>query len=244
VADKVAASLLEGQRKPDKVAAALTAYEPSLRERIGNATYDVARYLGLPYANRMRGDIETAVDFIPGVGDVVGANEAVRDYQAGNYLGALGGMGLAAVGMVPAVGDAVAKGLKALPSSASLNIPTAPTVEQLAQYATLQPVPLDMARGSQPRMDWNKFNSGQYGEPMFPGYVDAPVAARRRDGEYIVYDGHHRSVKAMNEGSPEIPMYVIDASVYDPSNAGIAPHQAPMPNIGMTDEELLRELGL
>lgn len=95
--------------RDNKVAAALLAYEPSLRERIGNATYDVAKYLGLPYANRMRGDIETAVDFIPGVGDVVGVNEAARDYQAGNYLGALGGMGLTAVGAVPAVGDLTKK---------------------------------------------------------------------------------------------------------------------------------------
>ena len=99
-------------QRQNKVAAALTAYEPSLRERIGNVTYDVATYLGLPYANRMRSDIETAVDFIPGAGDAVGVNEAARDYQAGNYLGALGGMGLAAVGMVPAVGDVAASGLK------------------------------------------------------------------------------------------------------------------------------------
>lgn len=99
-------------QRQNKVAAALTAYEPSLRERIGNATYDVAKYLGLPYANRMRGDIETAVDFIPGVGDAVGVNEAARDYQAGNYLGALGGMGLAAVGMVPAVGDVASKAIR------------------------------------------------------------------------------------------------------------------------------------
>lgn len=97
---------------PSQVAATLSAYEPSWRERIGNATYDVARYLGLPYANRMRGDIESAVDFIPVVGDAVGVNEAVRDYQSGNYLGALGGMGLAAVGAVPAVGDVASKGIR------------------------------------------------------------------------------------------------------------------------------------
>lgn len=224
---------------PSQVAATLSAYEPSWRERIGNATYDVARYLGLPYANRMRGDIESAVDFIPGVGDAVGVNEAVRDYQAGSYLGALGGMGLAAVGAVPGMGDVAKKAIKALPSSSSLNLPVAPTVEQLAQYANLRPVPLSMARGSQPRMDWDKFNSGQYGEPMFPGYVDAPVAAMRRDGEYIVFDGHHRSVRAMNEGATEIPMYVIDSSVYDPANAGLAKASA-----GISDEELIRQLGL
>lgn len=227
-----------------KVAAILSSYEPSWRERVGNATYDIARYLGAPNANRIRDYTETVIDFIPGVGDVLAADDVSRDLQSGNYMGAIGGAGLAAIGAVPVVGDVTAKALKSLPSSSSLNIPIAPTVEQLSQFAKLQNVPLNMARGSQPSMDWQKFNSGKYGDPMFPGYVDAPVAAMRKDGEYIVYDGHHRSVNAINEGAREIPMYVIDASVYDPSNAGRAVSPYYMPNVGMTDEELLRELGL
>ena len=225
---------------PDKVAEYLSTYDPSLRERVGNVTYDVARYLGLGnIANRMRNDVQGAVDFVPGVGDAVGLNEAYRDAQAGNYRGALGGIGLAAIGAVPGAGDVAAKVIKALPSSAALNIPVAPTVELLQQYARTQPVPLQMARGSQPRMEWGKFNSGQYGVPMFQGYEDMPVAVMRRDGEYILYDGHHRTVQAMNEGKQELPMYVIDADVYDPSNAGKAPSQKP----DLTDEDLLKALG-
>lgn len=97
---------------PNEVAAILSAYEPSWRERIGNATYDIARYLGAPNANRMRNDIEGAVDFIPAAGDALAVNDVSRDLQAGNYMGALGGAGLAAIGAVPAVGDVASKGIR------------------------------------------------------------------------------------------------------------------------------------
>lgn len=227
-----------------EVAAILSTYNPSLRDRIGDKTYEIAKYLGLesidrnlPY--RMRRDIESAVDFIPFIGDAVSLDESVTDLQAGNYLDAAGGFGATAVGLLPGAGDVASKALKSLPSSASLNIPVAPTVEQLNQFAKLQPVPLDMARGSQPKMDWESFNSGNYAVPMFEGYTNAPVAALRRDGEYIIFDGHHRTVNALNQGQTELPMYVIDSSVYDPMNAGRVPSSQTI-----DDDALLRELGL
>jgi len=100
---------------PDKVAEYLSAYDPSFRERVGNVTYDVARYLGLGgIANRMRNDVQGAVDFFPGVGDAVGLNEAYRDAQAGNYMGALGGIGTTAIGAIPGGGDLAAGALKAI----------------------------------------------------------------------------------------------------------------------------------
>lgn len=226
-----------------KVAQILSEYNPSWRERIGNATYDIARALSFPYANRLRDDVEATIDFVPALGDTVGLNEAYRDYDAGNYLSAAGGLGLTAIGAVPGVGDVAAKALRSLPSSASLNIPIAPTVDLLKQYGRMEEVPLSMARGSQPRMEWDKFNSGQYGVPMFEGFDSAPVAVMRRDGEYILYDGHHRTVQAMNEGRQTLPMHVIDAEIYDPANAGKIPSLPSQRNIGMTDDELLRELG-
>lgn len=218
-------------------------YKPSLREKFGNAVYDVARALGLSHANRMRNDIEAAADYVPLFGDALGLNEAYRAYESGDYLNAAGGIGLTAVGAIPAVGDVAARAIKSLPSSASLNIPVAPTVDLLRQYARMEDVPLSMARGSQPRMEWDKFNSGQYGGPMFDGFESAPVAVMRRDGEYILYDGHHRTVQAINEGRQNLPMHVIDAEIYDPANAGRIPSLPSQRNIGMTDEELLRELG-
>lgn len=93
------------------VAASLSAYEPSWRERVGNATYDIARYLGLgSTANRMRNDVETAIDFVPLAGDAIGFNDAVRDISAGNYAAGGVGLGLAALGGIPIAGD-VASGV-------------------------------------------------------------------------------------------------------------------------------------
>lgn len=87
--------------------ALLTNYEPSLRERAGNAIYDVARALGMgSTANRMRNEGTAVMDFIPGVGEVLGVNDAMNDFSAGNYGMGAAGLGLTAVGAVPGVGDA------------------------------------------------------------------------------------------------------------------------------------------
>lgn len=223
------------------MASYLSARHPDLRERVGSAVYDVANALGMSsIAQRMRMDAQTGVDFVPGLGDAVGLDEAARDFGAGNYGMAAAGLGLTALGAVPGVGDAAAGALRALPSSASLNLPRQPTIDELRQFARQEPVPLSMARGSQPKMQWERFNAGQYGEPMFPGYVDAPVAVRRRDGEYVILDGHHRSVAAMNKGQSELPMYVIDAETYDPANAGRKPAASDISDV----DALLKELGL
>ena len=93
--------------------AELRAYNPSYRERIGNAIYDMLVGTGMP-ANRMRNEAQAVMDFVPGLGDVIGANDAARDYQAGDYVGA-GVGGLATVlGMVPMVGDVAGKAVKKL----------------------------------------------------------------------------------------------------------------------------------
>lgn len=99
--------------RPNKVASALMAYEPSLRERIGDTAYDIANYLGMGnIADRLRGDIENVVDFVPFLGDAVGLNDAYREYNAGNYSQAATGLGLAALGAVPVVGDLASMGAR------------------------------------------------------------------------------------------------------------------------------------
>lgn len=88
--------------------ALLTNYEPSLRDRAGNAIYDIAQALGMgSTANRMRNEGTAVMDFIPGVGEVLGVNDAMNDFSAGNYGMAATGLGLTAVGAVPGVGGAV-----------------------------------------------------------------------------------------------------------------------------------------
>jgi hypothetical protein len=91
----------------------MRADNPSLRDRIGNSVYDLASNLGLgSTANRMRNEGTAVMDFIPGVGEVLGVNDAMNDFNAGNYGMAAAGLGLTAVGAVPGVGDAAAAGVK------------------------------------------------------------------------------------------------------------------------------------
>lgn len=85
----------------------MRSYEPSWREKIAWALAGQAGRLGAGrYAQQdIAGKIGTVLDFIPGVGEAVGANEAYRDAQAGNYGAAAIGAGLIALGAVPGAGD-------------------------------------------------------------------------------------------------------------------------------------------
>jgi hypothetical protein len=92
-------------------AAALRNYDPSWRERIGNKVYDWAQALGAgkQAAERYRGVSEFGADFVPVAGDALGVDDAKRSFEAGSpWIGA-GELGLAALGVVPVVGDAAQK---------------------------------------------------------------------------------------------------------------------------------------
>ena len=95
-----------------KMPQGLLSYEPTLREKIANAVYDGSvGLLGKRKAHEMQANTKSAVDFVPGLGDAVGANDMARDARAGNY----GMAALSAIGLIPAVGDVVSKtGKKAL----------------------------------------------------------------------------------------------------------------------------------
>ena len=95
-----------------KMSQGLLSYEPTLREKIANAVYDGSvGLLGKRKAHEMQANTKSAVDFVPGLGDAVGANDMARDYRAGNY----GMAALSAIGLIPAVGDVASKvGKKAL----------------------------------------------------------------------------------------------------------------------------------
>src|SRR5690606_34108278 len=89
----------------------LRAYTPSLRDRIA---WGIAGGLGRFGADKHRqrwaaNKIGGLIDFVPGVGEAVGLDDAWNDYQAGNYGLAAAGLGLTAAGAIPGVGDAVAK---------------------------------------------------------------------------------------------------------------------------------------
>lgn len=97
----------------------LRAWEPSLREQIGNSIYDVAMSLfSRGQADRMRNEALSVVDFVPGVGDAIGLNDAYRAADAGRYGEAATTLGLTAVGAIPGVGDAISAGAKKAGKSA------------------------------------------------------------------------------------------------------------------------------
>ncbi len=101
----------------------MNAYEPSLRERIGNWIYDQANKHKLP-AHQYRTNTQNAIDFVPGIGDLVGFDDAGADWEAGNKKMAVAGGILSAIGLIPGAGDAVAKGGKTLLKEIADEVPT------------------------------------------------------------------------------------------------------------------------
>ena len=127
--------------------------------------------------------------------------------------------------------------LDRLPASVSLTQPNTPTVEQMKQFSRVESVPLKSARGFQASR-WDLFNAGEHPGSLIDGYGDMPVAVKRRDGEYLIYDGNHRTVRQLNAGADRMDMHVIDAQDYAPDMAG-----RPKAKEKMTDDELLEALG-
>lgn len=140
---------------------------------------------------------------------------------------------------VPATGLGMGMRLARLPESASLNTPSIPTAAQIAIKGRVESVPLSQARGTQPKMDWAKFDKGDHPPPLIKGYEDKPVAVRREDGEYLIFDGHHRTAKALSDGKSSMEMYVIDAKDFDPANAGRKPRPS---KYSAEDDEILAKL--
>lgn len=126
-----------------------------------------------------------------------------------------------------------------LPEASTLATMPTPTVEQMSAMSRVESVPLEAVRGTQSKMDWQAFDEGSSPGALIDGYGDMPVAVRREDGEYLVLDGHHRTVRAVEAGDATMRMHVIDAKDYAPEVAG----RRPVVDRSDTDD-LLRELGL
>lgn len=152
-------------------------------------------------------------------------------------------MGTGAIAGVPVRASEAVLGAgpvrKFLPSSKSLATPPAPTAADMTRAARIETVPLDQARGTQSTMNWDKFDGGNHPPALVDGYSDLPVAVKREDGEYLIFDGHHRAVKAINNGDANMQMHVIDAKDYAPQFAGRKP--APQK---ISDDDLLKALGV
>lgn len=125
-----------------------------------------------------------------------------------------------------------------LPFSESLSLPPAPSVEQLQSLARVEKVPLAQARATN-SLQWERFDAGDHPPPMAEGFSDRPIAVRKENGEYLIYDGHHRIALAASKGLDEVDMYVVDAKDYAPMDAGRKPQSS---NPSISDDELLRML--
>lgn len=130
------------------------------------------------------------------------------------------------------------KAIKSLPRSEYLVEPDVPTAEILKKNGRSEDVPLDAVRSHQSKMRWAENSKGKFSEPLIEGYGDKPVVGRLENGEYIVFDGNHRVVKAINEGQKSMPMHVVDVKKYDPERAGRKPKKAKPGE----DEDLLAAL--
>lgn len=106
--DDVFGTMAPRPRQPE-----MRSYDPSWRDRL---SWAIAEALGGDKQQQqwIAGKVGGAVDFVPGVGDAVGANDAVRDWQAGNYGSAALNAGATAIGAIPGGGDAAAGIAKAI----------------------------------------------------------------------------------------------------------------------------------
>lgn len=126
-----------------------------------------------------------------------------------------------------------------LGSPKSLTMPDVPTVDQMKQYGRVETVPLSKAVSFQSARNWEKFNAGKSPGDLVAGYGDKPLALRLETGEYVIYDGNHRTDLALQKGKTELPMHVIDVKSYDPAHAG----RKPVPDKISSDELLKLLLG-
>jgi hypothetical protein len=98
---------------------------------------------------------------------------------------------------------------------------------------------MDRIESSQGVREWDKFNKGEFAAPLIDGYADKPVLAKYKNGDYILFDGNHRTELARQSGATSIDAYVVDVADYAPARDRKQPKQE-----SMSDDELLRELGV
>lgn len=242
------------------------AYKPTVRDNMARAALNlfgdthgnqqIARNIfgssGLGYSPANPLGMSLA-DLTP-LGLAFAADEAGRQAGQGHPFKAAGNLALQ---MVPIPGAAKgAKGLLgkaakavehdipkvSLPTRSSLRTPLVPTADQMARFGRVERVPLSKVEAHEPNSArrWDRFSKGDSPGPVVDGYGDLPLAVRQESGEYILYDGHHRTQRALSQGADGLDMHVIDARTYDPENAGLAARPTSPQEIS----DLLRELGL
>lgn len=193
----------------------MEAYSPSLRERMSKGVSD-ALYNSGAISDRYRaqnvGDNLTSLaEFVPGVGDVVDADEFGRAAASGD----IGGMAMAGLGVIPVVGDAAQKGLKGftkttgdtLIDSKIKNIVMMSPDEYLKESFKVT----DGALGGD-FQSW--MSSNAVSKETMEGYAEAMKKGDEFPLPYIDYldgaqDGRNRALAAKKAGVEKIPVGVV-----------------------------------
>lgn len=218
--------------------ATIKSRKPNIGERAADALSKagVSQRQANRWGEKLTSAVTSAVEALTPVGNVTQGFQAGQDLRQGNYLaGGLGAL-LAALPVAPE-GRLVRKLLATLPEPSVLNLPRTPTPREMAAFSRVDQVPLDSVRRGN-ALEWERFNSGDYGQPLVKGYSNHPIAAELENGEFVVLDGNHRTALAKHSGAAEMQMHVIPARQYDPENAG----RASKPPSATEIDRLLAEL--
>ena len=207
-----------------------------VREGLDSARSSLATEQYAPaYATRVpvTEDVLSAISDEPGISALRRARQAAVARRDSDQVGEIDSL------IQKATATMAARNIDRLPSSEAMNFPDTPTPSQMQEFGRVERVPLNAARRTQNSMDWERFNRGESPGDLIAGYGDKPVAVRREDGEYLIYDGNHRAVRSIRSGGRDMEMYVIDAKDFAPDMAG-----RPRATVSRSEiDDLLRELG-
>ena len=129
----------------------------------------------------------------------------------------------------------LSKGKVGLPAPDYLFTPSAPSKEVMSKSSRVESVPLNKVRATEPASVRNK--GGSPGA-LIEGFGDKPVAVKMSNGDYLLYDGHHRAEAALMRGETTQEMYVVEAKTYAPADD----KRAPTPSKEISTDELFRQL--
>ena len=173
---------------------------PTVRSALSNLMRDAVDATGLEGGYRQgllnaAGGVETAVDFLPVVGDALAVEDASRAYGQGDMVG----VGINMMGVVPVVGDVAAKGAKTARSALRNVIPVGHASPHRFEQFSMDKI--GTGEGAQvyghglyfaenPTVVDEYFN--QFNSPVLrfkEKNVDTPYTAELRDRFKNVYEG-------------------------------------------------------
>ena len=185
---------------------------PTIRSALSNLMRDAVDATGLEGGYRQgllnaAGDVESAVDFLPVVGDAIAVDDAARAYGQGDMIGA----GINMMSVVPVVGDIAAKGAKTSRSALFNRAPDADKFKSRETAITMSPDEFlnlaDDLPKNQVRQDSEEFirNQISQGEKL-----DTPYLTFELDDKGVAtvtgHEGRHRARVLKEMGITEMPV--------------------------------------